>query len=45
MGNFLCGLERVAFCERSFALHRQQPEKEKQNIDVVLPWKNFRGRP
>jgi len=25
------------FCERPFALHRQQPEKNKQNIDVASP--------
>jgi len=23
-----------AFCERAFALHRQQPENHKQNVDV-----------
>jgi len=27
-----------AFCERSFALHRQQPEKDKQqNVDAAHP--------
>jgi len=26
-----------AFCECPFALHRQQPEKDKQNVDVALP--------
>jgi len=33
-----------ALCERPFALHRQQTEKYKQNVDVS-PWKNFCGRP
>jgi len=28
-------LERVEFCERPFALHHQQPEKDKQNFDVA----------
>jgi len=31
-----------ALCECPFALHRKQPEKYKQNIDVS-PWKNFCG--
>jgi len=31
-------------CERPFALHRLKPEKYKQNVDVVPPWKNFCGR-
>jgi len=35
MGNYLCGVETVVFCERSFALHRQQLENNKQNIDVA----------
>jgi len=26
-------------------LHRQQFEKDKQNIDVASPWENFCGRP
>ena len=26
-----------AFCVRPFALHRQQPEKDKQNVDFVPP--------
>jgi len=34
-----------AFCEHPFALQRQQPEKDKQNVDVAPPWKNFCGRP
>ena len=33
------------FCVRPFALHRQQTEKDKQNVDFALPWKNFCGRP
>jgi len=33
------------FCVRPLALHRQQTEKDKQNVDFPLPWKNFCGRP
>jgi len=33
------------FCERPFALHRPQTEKDKQNFSVVPTWKNFCGRP
>jgi len=33
-----------AFCEHPFALHRQQPEKDKQNGDVVPSWNIFCGR-
>jgi len=33
------------FCVRPFALHRQQTEKDKQNVDYAPPWKNFCGRP
>jgi len=33
------------FCIRQFALHRQQPEKYKQNVDFAPLWKNFCGRP
>jgi len=29
------------FCERPFALHRYQPENDKQNIDVAPPGKIF----
>jgi len=29
-----------AFCERPLALHRQQPEKDKQNFDISPPGKN-----
>jgi len=28
-----------AFCERPFALHRQQPEHDERNVDVVPPGK------
>jgi len=31
-----------ALCERPFALHRQQPEKHKQNFDVTLMEKFLR---
>jgi len=27
----------IYFCMRQFALHRQQPEKDKQNIDFAPP--------
>jgi len=33
------------FYESPFALHRQQPEKYKQNLDIAAHWKNFCGRP
>jgi len=34
------GVERgEAFCERPFALHRQQAEKDKQTVDVAPPGK------
>ena len=33
------------FCVRPFALHRQQTEKDKQNVDFAPPWKIFCGRP
>jgi len=33
------GRKGKACCERPFALHRQQPEKDKQNFDVALPEK------
>jgi len=29
---------------RQFALYRQQPEKDKQNVAFALPWKSFCGR-
>ena len=38
------GLERVEFCERPFALHHQQPEKDKQNLDVAPMEKFLRMR-
>ena len=31
---FLCRKDKT-FCERPFTLHRQQPEKHKQNLDVA----------
>jgi len=34
-----------AFCERPFALHREQPESDIQIIDVAPTWKNFCRRP
>jgi len=33
-----------ALCERPFALHRQQPEKYKQNVDVA-PLEKFMSTP
>jgi len=30
------GRKGKAFCERPFALHHQQPEKDKQNFDAAL---------
>jgi len=38
------GVERVEFCERPFALHREQPEKDSK-FGRGLPWKNFCRRP
>jgi len=29
---------------RTFALHRQQLDKDQRNVDVALPWKDFCGR-
>jgi len=38
MGPFLYVVEGgKAFCERPFALYRQQAEKDKQNVDVAPP--------
>jgi len=34
-----------AFCERPFALHHQQPEKDKQNFDVAPPLEKFSRTP
>ena len=31
------------FCERPFTLHRQQPEKDKENFDVTPLEKFLRG--
>ena len=44
MGHFLCGDRKgKALCERpfAFALYRQQPENEKQNVDFAHPAKIF----
>jgi len=37
-------LRGKAFCERPSALHRQQPEHDKQNVDVS-PLQNFLHTP
>ena len=42
--NFFLHRMGKALCECLFALHRQQPEKYKQNVDVGTPWKNICGR-
>ena len=34
-----------AFCERLCGLRRQQPEKDKQNLDYTHSWKNSYRRP
>jgi len=34
------GRKGKAFCEYPLALHRQQPEKDKQNFDAAPPWEN-----
>jgi len=31
-------VEHFLFCIRAFALHLQQPEKDKQNVDFAHPW-------
>jgi len=37
MGHFLCGVEIVKrYLNVQYALQRQQPEKDKQNVDVLL---------
>jgi len=38
MEHFLCGVERVKHF-MNIHLHCQQPEKDKQYVDVVPPWK------
>ena len=43
MGNFLCGVE--TFCECPLALHRQQPEKGRQNLDRYPHLENFLRTP
>jgi len=45
IGCFVCGVETAKFCEHPVALYRQQPEKDKNIVDVAHPWKNFCGRP
>jgi len=46
MGNLLCGLERV---KRFVKVHLHYVflnlKKDKQNVGVAPPWKNFCGRP
>jgi len=39
------GMKGKAFRERPFALHCQQPEKDKQNSDIAPPRKSFCGHP
>jgi len=34
-----------ALCGRPFALHRQKPEKHKQNVNVVPPLEKFLRTP
>ena len=41
--NFFLRRKGKALCERPFALHRQQPEKYKENVDVSLPGKISAG--
>jgi len=43
--NFFFCRKRKALCERSFALHGQQPEKYKQNVEVATPRKKFLRMP
>jgi len=33
-----------AFSVRQFALHRKQPETDKQNVVFAPPWNNICGR-
>ena len=35
MEQFLLHIMSKALCERPFALHRQQPENYKQNVDIA----------
>jgi len=46
-GHFVCALGTVmkAFSERPFALHCQQPENDKENVNSAPAWKNFCGSP
>ena len=41
---FHFGVERVKLCDCPFALHCQQPEKDKQNVDVA-PLEKFMRTP
>jgi len=42
LGNFLCCVEREkCYFKPPLALHRQQPENDKQNVDVAPLGKNF----
>ena len=41
IAHFVRGVERVKRCVRPFALHRQQPDKDMQNVDFFPPWKNL----
>jgi len=46
MGPFLYGVEGgKTFCERPFALHRQQAERDKQNVDVAPALEKFLRTP
>jgi len=46
MGNFLCGLERVKhFVKVHLYYMCRNLKKDKRNVDVATPWKNFCGRP
>ena len=37
MGHFLCGAQGEDFCGSPIALHRQQPETYKQNVNGAPP--------
>jgi len=37
--NYCRNVEHFLFCTHPFVLHRQQPEKDKQNADLASPWK------
>jgi len=44
LGIFFVVQKGEAFCVRPFALHRQKPEKDKQNVDSA-PLENFLRTP